>query len=98
MTVNKERIQDQFCFQWLSTTHHAAGFGLVAITYVQTSFLPDGPCPLQFKEPAHTGTGCEDCPRAETLLKPELEAGSESGRPDGELFCGVTPILWQRPI
>jgi hypothetical protein len=72
-------------------THHAAGLGLVAITYVQTSFLPDGPCPLQFKEPAHTGTAfpsssCEDCPKPEMLLKPELEAESESGRPDGELF------------
>ena len=75
----------------MAMTHHAAGFGLVAITYVQTSFLPDGPCPLQFKEPAHTGSafpssGCEDCPKPETLLKPELEAGSESGWPDGELF------------
>ena len=63
----------------------------MAITYVQTSFSPDGPCPLQFKESAHTGTAfpssnCEDCPKPETLLAPEFEAGSESGWPDGELF------------
>ena len=74
-------------------THHSAGFRVVAITYAQTSFLPDVPCPLQFREPDHTGTttcppcsGCEDCPDTEAPLKPELAVGSESGCPDGELF------------
>ena len=60
----------------------------MAITYVQTSFLPDVPCPLQFKEPDHTGTAfpmCSGCPDPEAPLKPELEVGSESGWPDGEL-------------
>ena len=85
----KRQVKDRARCQRRKTTHHNAGFGLVAITYVETSFLPDVPCPLQFKEPDHTGTGfptcsgCEGCPDPEALLKTELEAGSESGWPDG---------------
>lgn len=82
-------------------THHALAFGLVvvAITYVQTSFLPDVPCPLQFKVPDHTGiafptcSSCEDCPDPEALLKPIPEVGSGSGWPR-EWFWGVSPMLW----